>query len=171
MVRECVRLFLVASLCPGCSLVLDFSDSAAPHDAMADTPYTQTECEYMEPNDSITTPAVVTAADTGPAAICKPTDGAPEDHDFYKFTVSGAMPVTIAIAFTNRAGGDLDMKLYDSMGSMVSQSRGFGDGESITCPGMSPACSTLAAGDYIFEVFPAVMGSVNNYTFSLTGVD
>ena len=61
MVRECVRLFIVASLCPGCSLILDFSDSAAPHDAMADTPYTQAQCDYMEPNDSITAPTVVTA--------------------------------------------------------------------------------------------------------------
>ncbi|NVB78602.1 MAG: hypothetical protein HOV81_09430 [Kofleriaceae bacterium] len=167
MVRECARLFILASLCPGCSLVLDFSDGAAPHDAMADTPYTQAECDFMEPNDSLASPATVTAADTGPAAICAAT---PEDHDFYKFTVAGSAPVTIAITFTNRAGGDLDMKLYDSTGTVVSRSSGFGNGETITCPGQSPACGMLSAGDYVFEVFPAVAGSVNNYTFSITGI-
>jgi hypothetical protein len=167
MVRECARLFILASLCPGCSLVLDFSDSAAPHDAMADTPYTQAECDFMEPNDSLATPAMVSATDTGPAAICA---GTPEDHDFYKFTVAGTGPVTVAITFTNRAGGDLDMRLYDSMGTVVSRSSGFGNGETITCPGQSPACGTLSAGDYVFEVFPAVAGSVNNYTFSLSGL-
>lgn len=170
MVRECARLLLLASLCPGCSLILDFSDSAAPADAMADTPYTPAECEYMEPNESVSSPAMITAADTGPAAICG-SEAGPEDHDFYKFTVPDAATVTIAITFTNRPGGDLDMKLYDATGAMVSQSRGFGDGESITCPNMTPACAQLAAGDYIFEVFPAVTGSVNSYTISLTGVN
>lgn len=168
MVRECVRLFILASLCPGCSLILDFSDGAAPRDAMADTPYTQAECDYMEPNESIAAPAMVTAADTGPAAICK-TEGT-EDHDFYKFTTPGGVPVTVAITFTNRAGGDLDMRLYDSTGTVISRSSGFGNGESITCPGDSPACGMLSAGDYVFEVFPAVAGSVNNYTISLTGI-
>lgn len=171
MVRECVRLVLLASLCPGCSLILDFSDSAAPRDAMADSPYTQAECDYKEPNDTLQTAAMVTAADTGPAAICKPDAGNPEDHDFYKFSVPGGMPVTVAIQFINRAGGDLDMKLYDGTGAMISQSRGFGDGEMIVCPGSSPSCASLVAGDYTFEVFPAVVGSVNSYTFSLTGVN
>lgn len=168
MVRECARLFLLASLCPGCSLILDFSDSAAPPDAMADAPYTQAECDYMEPNDSLAAPATLTGADTGPAAVCA---SEPEDHDFYKITVADGVTVTVAIAFTNRAGGDLDMKLYDGTGSMIAQSRGFGDGESITCPGSSPACGQLAAGDYVFEVFPAVTGSVNNYTIALTGAN
>jgi hypothetical protein len=171
MVRECVRLLIVASLCPGCSLILDFSDSAAPHDAMADTPYTQAECDYKEPNDSLASAAMVTAADTGPAAICKPDAGNPEDHDFFKVSVPGATTVTVALQFTNRPGGDLDMKLYDATGAMVSQSRGFGNGEMIACPGSSPSCPALTAGDYTFEVFPAVPGSVNSYTFSLTGVN
>lgn len=164
MVREYVALAIVA-LAPACSLVLDF-DKAPPADASIDAPYTQAECDYLEPNDSVAAAAMIGAADTGPAAICAPTNGGSEDADYYKFTVSSAT-VTVAIQFTNRPGGDLDIKLLDSTGAMQSQSRGFGDGEMITCPGASPSCPTLAAGDYILQVFPAVPGSVNAYTFAI----
>lgn len=166
MIRECARLFVIAGICPACSLLLDFSDSAAPHDAGIDTPYTQAECDYKEPNDALADPTVLVGGETGPAAICPPVAGAPEDHDFYRFTVAGAM-LTVAIQFTNRAGGDLDLKLYDTTGTMISQSRGFGNGEMITCPGTSPTCPAVTAGDYVFEVLPAVVGSVNAYTFSV----
>lgn len=166
MVRECVALSAVALL-PACSLVLDFNE-AAPHDASFDAPYTQAECDYMEPNDSVATATTITATDTGPAAICKPSVGNPEDADYYKFTVASAA-VSVGISFTNRPGGDLDIKLLKaSDGTMVSQSRGFGDGESIACPGTSPACTALTVGeDYVLQVFPAVPGSVNSYTITL----
>ena len=165
MVRECVALSIVA-LTPGCSLILDF-DEGTPSDASIDTPYTQAECDYKEPNDSIATAMVLAAGETGPAAICAPMAGNPEDHDHYKFTAASAM-VTVAITFTNRPLGDLDIKLYDANGTMVSQSRGFGNGEMIVCPGASPSCPTLAAGDYVLEVFPAVPGSTNSYTIAIT---
>ena len=161
MVRECVALAIVATT-PACSLILDF-DEAPPSDAAIDAPYTQAQCDYKEPNDSPSAPAMVEAADMGPAAICA---GSSEDHDFYKFTVTSTT-VTLAIQFTNRPGGDLDMKLLDGGGTMIAQSRGFGDGEMITCPGASPSCPTLAPADYILEVFPAVPGSVNSYTFAI----
>jgi hypothetical protein len=164
MVRECVAL-AIAALTPACSLFLDF-DEKPPPDAAIDGPYTQAECEYMEPNDDVTMPPMIVATDTGPAAICKPMTGNPEDVDYYKFTVSSAT-VMVGIMFTNRPGGDLDIKLLDSGGNMVSQSRGFGDMELITCPGASPSCPTLAAGDYILQVFPAVPGSVNSYSFTI----
>jgi hypothetical protein len=38
----------------------------------------------------------------------------------------------------------------------------------IVCPGASPSCPTLQPGDYILQVFPAVSGSVNSYTISIT---
>jgi hypothetical protein len=164
MVRECVALSIV-TLTPACSLILDF-DQAPPADAGIDAPYTQAECDYKEPNDSVATAQMIAASDTGPAAICAATMGV-EDRDFYKFTASSAM-VTVAIAFMNRPGGDLDIKLYDASGAMVAQSRGFGNGEMIVCPGASPSCPTLAAADYLLEVFPAVPGSVNNYTIAIT---
>ncbi|HEY5952618.1 MAG TPA: hypothetical protein VIV40_44265 [Kofleriaceae bacterium] len=155
------------ALTPACSLILNF-DEATPIDASIDGPYTQAECDYKEPNESVSSPMTVTASDTGPAAICAPKMGSPEDHDFYKFTVASAM-VTVAIQFTNRPGGDLDIKLYKaSDSSTVAQSRGFGNGEMIVCPGASPSCPTLTVGDdYVLEVFPAVPGSVNSYTFSI----
>lgn len=166
MVRECVALS-IAALLPGCSLILDFDDKPPP-DAAIDGPYTQAECDYNEPNDSLAQAAVIVASDTGPAAICKPTEGSPEDQDFYKFTVASAM-VTVSIAFTNRPGGDLDIKLFDASGTMVSQSRGFGNGEMILCPAQSPSCPTLTVGaEYTLAVFPAVPGSVNNYTLAIT---
>ncbi len=165
MVREClVGLVLVSTT--GCSLVLDFSPSAVPIDAAIDAPYTQEQCDYKEPNNSIDTAARVTPADTGPAAICA---GDTEDHDLYRFTVPPmTTKVVIKITFTNRASGDLDLKLSDLTGMMIAQSRGFGNDETITCPSASPACPMLSAGDYVFEVFPALSGAVNYYDFSLT---
>lgn len=165
MVREClVGLALVGA--SGCSLALDFSEKAIPIDAQIDAPYTQEQCDYKEPNDSFDTAQVVTSADTGTAAIC---GGAAEDHDFYKFTVpAGTTKVVVKISFTNRPSGDLDLRLTDTAGVMIAASRGFGNEETITCPAASPACPTLAAGDYLFEVFPAIAGAVNTYDFSLT---
>lgn len=163
MVRECVAL-LVLAMTPGCSLILDF-DEALPADAAIDAVYSQAECDYFEPNDTLATAHAATATDTGPAAICS-TPGT-EDHDFYKFSATGGT-VTVGIQFTSRAGGDLDIKLYrESDMTMVAQSRDFGGSEMITCPGSSPACPTLAAGAYILEVFPGVSGSVNSYRFSI----
>lgn len=165
MVREClVGLVLVGA--SGCSLVLDFSSSAIPLDAQIDAPYTQEQCDYKEPNDSFDTAALVTSADTGTAAIC---GGETEDHDFYKFTVpAGTTKVAIKITFSNRPSGDLDLRLSNASGVSIAASRGFGDEELITCPAASPSCPMLAAGDYIFEVFPAIAGAVNFYDFQLT---
>ena len=167
MVREYVLLAL-AALLPGCSLILDFSDSAAPHDAAIDAVYTQEQCDLFEPNDAVDMPIAVTSADNGSvAAICAPAVmGGAEDHDFYKFTAA-AVPFTVQIAFTNRPGGDLDMKVYSTDGTLLGQSRGFGDGETVTCPGTSPSCPMVQPGDFVVEVFPALPGAVNTYTFTV----
>jgi hypothetical protein len=166
MVRECLIALPAIVLAGGCSLILDFSDSAVPIDAMIDAPYTQEQCDFKEPNDTIDTAQVITPAEVGPAAICASD---PEDHDFYKFTVPAmTAKVQIKISFENRPSGDLDLKLTDATGTMIAQSRGFGNDETITCPAASPACPLLAAGDYVFEVFPALSGAVNTYDIALT---
>ena len=168
MVREYVPLAF-AALLPGCSLILDFSDSAAPHDAAIDAVYTQAQCDYLEPNDALDSPKMVDkATDTGTAAICAPAMmGGAEDHDFYRFSVT-TVPFTVGVQFTNRPGGDLDIKVYNAAdGTLLGQSRGFGDGESLTCPGNSPACPSVAPGDFVLEVFPALSGAVNTYTLTL----
>jgi len=163
MVRECAASLLL--LPAGCSYLLDFSAQAIPKDAQADAPYTQAECDYKEPNDSVASAAVITPADTGPAAICAQ---AGEDHDFYRFTVPATTTVEIRLQYTYRRTGDLDLRLLDGTGAKVlAESRGFGDAELITCPGSAPACAALAAGDYVIEVFPAETGNVNAYTLSL----
>jgi hypothetical protein len=166
MLREPVASLLLLPAA-GCSWILDFSDSAIPRDAQIDAPYTQAECDYKEPNDSAATAAMITPADTGPAAICA---GNVEDHDFYRFTVpSTTTRVEIRIDYTYRTTGDLDLQLFDRTGTMkLAESHGFGDEELIVCPGSSPPCAALAAEDYVLEVFAAVSGAVNDYTFALT---
>jgi hypothetical protein len=167
-VATIASIVLAGSLCSGCSLILDFSEGAVPKDAAIDQVYTQEQCDYLEPNDALAAPATASALDTGTAAIClPPMMGDPEDHDFYRFT-NPAASLTVSITFTNRPGGDLDIKLYDPMGTMISQSRGFGDMEQIVCPGTAPACPTvMVGGAYTLEVFGAVAGSVNTYKFSV----
>jgi hypothetical protein len=158
MRRELALLALV----PGCSLVLDFSDKAIPKDAMIDAPYSDEQCAYKEPNDSFDTAAMIATTDTGPAAICANDPG-----DFYKVSIAGATTVSISLQFTNRPGGDLDLELLDAAGTRQAISRGFGDGETITCPGSAPACPALADGDYVLRVFPATTGAVNAYSFAI----
>src|SRR6266850_3986093 len=125
MARElssCTALGLLLA-CPGCTLLLDFSDSAAPHDAMADVPYTPAECAYLEPNDTAAEAMTIApGTDTGPAAICL---GATVDEDWYKFTVpAGATKVTVSLQFVN-AVGDLDLQVFSATdpATPVGQSR------------------------------------------------
>ena len=167
MVREPVLVLVLAALTPGCSLILDFSDKAGVHDASLDGPYTKDQCDYKEPNDTIDTAAVIDpAVDMGPGAICKVDTG--EDDDYYKFTVAaGINKVTIKL-IDAPGGGDLDLKLFDGTGQVIGQSRNFSDSETLVCPAVSPACPSLAAGDYVFEVLPGSPVNLNNYTFSLT---
>lgn len=165
MAREWLPLLGV--LCPGCSLVLDFSESAIPVDATPDSPFTQAECDYLEPNNSIAEAAMLAPTDVGPAAICP---GSVEDRDFYKFAVpAGATRVTVRITFMSSSTGDLELRLTDATGAtLLGTSRGFGNEEVLVCPGQSPMCPMLAEGEYVFEVFPAIAGSVNRYDIALT---
>ncbi len=168
MLREWAFVATLFACAPGCSLILNFSDNQIPKDAAIDGPFTLDECQYKEPNDTAATAAPITpGVDTGPAAICPTTPGV-DDVDYYSFAVpTGTNKTTVAIQFTNRPGGDLDLILYDSTPSMIAQSRGFGDGETIVCPAASPPCAALSPGNYIFEVVPGTAGDVNNYTFSV----
>ena len=169
MAREWQSLLVVCAAAgplAGCSLILDFGESAVPIDAAIDAPFSQAECDYLEPNNTAAEAAMLAVTDVGPAAICP---GDTEDRDFYKFTVpAGITKVTIRIAFKNMSG-DLDLRLSDPTGATIlGTSRGFVDDEVLVCPGQSPMCPTLAEGDYVFEVFPAVPGTVNRYDIALT---
>ena len=158
----------IAIACPGCSLLLDFSSSQIPKDAELDGPYTADECSYLEPNDTAATAAPITpGVDMGPAAIC---EGPTVDEDWYKFTVPAtATTVTVAIQFVD-AIGDLDLQVYSTADTQnpVGQSRGFTDGETVTCPAASPPCPMLTPGDYVFRVYPGKPDQLNHYTFAVT---
>jgi hypothetical protein len=162
------REFILLALCPGCSLLLDFSNSAAPKDAAIDGPYTKQECDYLEPNDTPGTAMTITpGVDMGPAAICA---GPTVDEDWYRFAVpAGATKVIVATRFSN-AIGDLDLQVFHATdpATPVGQSRGFSDGETVTCPAAVPPCPMFAAGDYLFRVYPGKSDQLNNYTFSVS---
>jgi hypothetical protein len=153
---------------PGCSLILDFSDSAGILDAPApDSFYTAAECAYDEPDDTLQTAATVTTSDSGPAAICA---GGTTDLDFYKLTVpDGTLTVTIGISYQPRGTtGDLDLSLYDASDTVIASDTDFSNMKMIVCPSSTePVCSMLAAGDYTFEVSPSSPGNINDYTFSI----
>ena len=163
MHRECAVACLLV-FAPGCSLILNFSESAAPHDAPYDAPYNAAECAYGEPNQTPQTAFKITpGVDTGPAAICPGNTGS-----YFAFAVpAGTNTVTVALTFTS-VNGDLNLILDDASGTELATSLGFGNGQQIVCPAFSPPCSALAAGNYLFEVTPAVPGATNDYTFSVT---
>ncbi len=164
MVRECA-FALALPLVGGCSLILDFSGST---ETPVDAPFTQTECAFKEPNDTIDTAAQLELTDVGPAAICSTMMGV-DDNDFYKITLPTNTAVSIKVSFVSFAGGDLDLKLTDAQGGMLSASRGFDNEELIVCPGSSPPCAgPLAAGDYVIDVFPAQPGMANRYDIAIT---
>lgn len=168
MLRECLACLAVALVTgpvAGCSLILDFSDDAIPVDAAPDAPYTAEQCDYLEPNNSFAEAAAITAGEAGTAAICA---AEPADVDFYKFTVpAGTASVSIGILFST-AVGDLDLRLLDGAGTQVAQSVGFADNETLVCPAASPACPTLAAGDYVVEVKSGLAGATSPYQLALT---
>jgi hypothetical protein len=51
---------------------------------------------------------------------------------------------------------------------VIGQSSNFSATETLICPAVSPACPTLAAGDYVFEVYGGSPVNLNNYTFTVT---
>lgn len=160
MVREWLVALALVHVA-GCSLVLDFSE------APIDAPFSQAECDYKEPNDTLAEAQPFDPSEVGPAAICSAVAGV-DDRDFYKFTLPAMTSVQIRIAFVSGPTGDLELRLTDLGGATLGQSRGFADEETITCPGASPLCPTLAAGDYVFEVFGAQAGMANRYDLALT---
>jgi hypothetical protein len=174
MARALVYTTLAATALSGCSLILNFSDSAAPKDAAPpDAFYTAAECSYDEPNDTFDTAATVTTADMGPAAIC-PTGTGTDDLDFYRFEVapmstSGSGQVTITLTYQDRGPTSaLDLSLFDATDSLIAQETDSLTTKTITCPSSDGiACPMLGSATYTFEVSPAAPGNINDYTFAL----
>ena len=144
---------------PACSLVLDW-------DQRIDAGPDPAACSFKEPNDTVDAAAPLALAETGPAAIC-----VPGDRDFYRFTVPAELQdVRISADFVLSMSQDLDMRLYDpaNANAVISEGLSFVTPEVILCPGTTPTCPQLAAGDYILEVFGASPSVFNTYSLSIT---
>jgi hypothetical protein len=157
IVRASSALGLVFTV-GACSFILDFSEpdnDGGPGDG-ADL------CTVYEPNDSRQAPYDLGPTDQGPAAICP---GA--EHDFYGFTLGAGQDLDLLIGFANRAGaGDLELRLYDSLGVKVAESLSFDDNEQITRT--AELGNALPAGEYTFEIFGQSASVQNDYTIMLT---
>lgn len=108
----------------------------------------------LEP-DSITSPRIAATDGTVAAGrICA------SDTDFFRFTLASTQTVGISVRFTD-ADGDLDIRLRDAAGGIITSSAGISDEELII--------RELAAGSYTVEVF-GFFGAVNTYTAAITAV-
>lgn len=158
-------------LMTGCSLFVKFDDKDIPKDAPPDgfAPIDAALCGFDEPNDDFATAVAVAPGMTGPAAICPNFDGTVTDVDFYKVTIpDGTASATFSISFEQADQQDLDLILLSADGAtMLGASRGVGSGETVTCPGISPACAALAAGDVLVEVLPGAQDNYNTYTLNV----
>ncbi len=158
---------VVCALLGGCSLILDFDTSnggggtdAAPSDAgpVGDG---GDPCSAYEPNNSLSTAYTIEAGTYAPVGICPSGD-----RDFYSFTVDGAQDVVVEALFTNAAGMDLEMRMYNDQGMVIDRSETFDSNERIE---RSSAMGTLlAAGTYSVEIFGFNNVDTNDYQLVLT---
>lgn len=165
LARSGVLAGALAMALGGCSLILDFDveGDAGPGDGgLADASQDGPDpCETGEPNDDISEAFVISAGLLSDAAICPAGD-----KDFYRFTLGEAQDMVILLSFDNMGGaGDLEMRLYDGLGTIVDGSMGFGNTERIE---RSLAMSNqLAAGDYLIEIYAFSASTQNAYTLDL----
>jgi hypothetical protein len=155
-----ILLILLGLTGSGCSLILDFSEDGAdagPADA-APTP-DGPGCDTYEPNETLATATPLTPGNYV-LGICE--NG---DHDFFQISLDGNQDLTVHIDFVNLAG-DLEMRLYDSMGGIEGLSQGFGDFEEFVRSLAS--ANRLAAGTYYFEVYGFNDTETNDYQLTLT---
>lgn len=161
---------LVATAGTGCSLILDFSESAdaGPEgddggliDAFGngDAP---PPCDAFEPNNDISSPTLVDPGTHPGLAICPGGD-----RDFYRFSVEAGQDMIVEIRFDNMGGaGDLEMRLFDGTGTQVAVSMTFDDNELIERT--AAMMNQLPADDYTAEVFGNQASVQNDYTLLLT---
>ncbi len=157
----------LGALVTACSLILDFDDPPAPPDAQTIDAIPAAACDFGEPNDNRTVAAPLDPVMGQSAAIC----GA-GDRDFYSIQIADGQALSFTILFPQTGGrGDLDMRLLDDVGGIVARSLSTDPDEAIICPGASPACPVLAAGNYVIEVFGFSPDVENGYTinYELTG--
>ncbi len=169
-VLTCAALFGVA----GCTFLLDFDGPITANDAgSADSGTADARVDAMvdaqtvvngavgEPNNSISVP---TPLAEGPleAAIWPNTD-----IDFYSFALAANVDLTITLAFDSSAS-NLDLRLYNEMGTQVGDAGGTEAPEVIT---LGPTTGNmLPAGNYRVEVLSVTQDVSLDYTLTLTRV-
>jgi hypothetical protein len=145
----------------GCQLVLDFSPitdigsevDAAPLDGS--TPDAADLCALFEPNDDLTTAAMVDPG-TFQASICEGGDS-----DFYGFALDGTQDLIVDLTFV--AGpNDLELELYnaDTTEVLVLSTGGDGDEKIERSAAQS---NRLVGGSYAIRVFGRDGAAVNDY--------
>jgi hypothetical protein len=162
----------------GCSLILDFgepgellSDGGVVVDAgdQADAPpptpdagpadANAADCAQLEPNEDQASAQAITPG-TITAAVCPSGD-----IDFYSFTVPAASDTTINITQPEPLSANLDLRLYDSTGAVITVASGDGASDQIAQTAANG--NALAAGDYAVEVFAADGSSQSSYDLEL----
>ena len=110
-------------------------------------------------NDTMEAATVFDVQKTPQATISDLNLHEPGDLDFYQFTLSnmGLNGDGVSIGFENSVG-DLDLVLFDAKGTVVAESRGTGDTETISFNG-------VAAGTYYLQVSGAY-NAVNEYSLN-----
>jgi hypothetical protein len=168
MGHNCYQLGALALALSACTAILDFSEpvnktDAAPEDAAvasdAGTDATPAVCTTFEPNESIAAATSISAMDVA-SAICSSSD-----LDFFRFAVLAGQDVTITLNFTAAGGDDLDLRLLDSDGAVISSSTGTSSPEEITRTLADGP--QLAEGTYHIEVVGTSVGPVVPYSINL----
>lgn len=106
----------------------------------------------LEPDSSSSPRTLASDGSIASGRICA------ADTDFFRFTLAATTTVSISTRFIDN-NGDLDIRLRDSGGVIVTSSTGTSDEELIV--------RSLTAGSYTVEVF-GFSGAVNTYTIAVT---
>jgi hypothetical protein len=154
----------------GCTAILDFSDPIGdPVDGGAVDGGPEVDggadaalavCLAFEPNENTAEATPIMPMDIA-AATC-----APDDVDVYAFTVAAGQDVQVTLSFTYDVDHDLDLRLLDADGGVITVSSGTGDTEQITRTlGMANA---LPEGNYHIEVQPIAVADLVPYSINLS---
>jgi hypothetical protein len=168
---SCAPLGLLVAVlfASGCSLILDFSDKAdagpnSDADVVDAGPVGDggDPCAAFEPNDALAEAYPIEPGTYSPLAICPSGD-----DDYFSFVLAEARDMVVEALFDNQGGaGDLEMRLYNSLGEIIANSQNFEDNERIE---RSLAQSNqLQPGTYIVQMY-GFNGTVqNDYVLTLT---
>ncbi len=122
------------------SAAIDAALGIAPVTTPAPTPSTTTAVAEVEPNDTFATPQVISA---NPVLI-NASVGSLTDNDHFRFTIASGK--TLVLTLQPGANSDFDLQVYNSAGTMVSQSNnGTGVADTVSLLNSGTASITVVA--------------------------